>query len=377
MSDFPHVSKMAILKYLEQNHGHYPPSHKSLAADLSSGLVGGVLKQKRSASQFPPVRQPSGNVEFDEDRSAIQQDAVQAQLEKDSRLAMELNEEQYAETGQLLSCGCCCGEVAFDSMTQCTEGHLFCKECLIHYVQTVVFGGAKAKIACMDTGGCTGEFRVGELERALPPDLHDKLCRRVQGAEIAAAHIEGVEQCPFCDFACVIEASTDEVRIFRCANPCCGKESCRLCRKKEHVPLRCDEVETDGVASLRTAIEEAKSKALVRECPQCRAEFLKSDGCNKMTCHKCGSLSCYVCRVAISAKVGYAHFCQHPRDPNKPCRQCTKCNLWDPAGPSSSEEALLSEAAERAKRDYLLKHPDKAPAEIAEYERLSKRPRQH
>jgi hypothetical protein len=43
-----------------------------------------------------------------------------------------------------------------------------------------------------------------------------------------------------------------------------------------------------------------------RECPKCKNKFVKTDGCNKMTC-SCGAKICYICRVIID---DYTHFDQ-------------------------------------------------------------------
>jgi hypothetical protein len=45
-----------------------------------------------------------------------------------------------------------------------------------------------------------------------------------------------------------------------------------------------------------------------RECPKCKYKFVKTDGCNKMTC-RCGAKICYICRVIID---DYTHFDQTP-----------------------------------------------------------------
>lgn len=61
----------------------------------------------------------------------------------DMKIAQQINESEYAETGQLIECGCCYSEVPFDFMVQCYEGHLFCEDCLKNYANESVFGHGK------------------------------------------------------------------------------------------------------------------------------------------------------------------------------------------------------------------------------------------
>lgn len=58
-----------------------------------------------------------------------------------------------------------------------------------------------------------------------------------QQKEIEDAGLEGLEECPFCEWKCVIEASREEEKLFRCGNEegGCGVVSCRMCKKEVSV----------------------------------------------------------------------------------------------------------------------------------------------
>lgn len=52
------------------------------------------------------------------------------QLEKDARLAAQLNEKEHRDGGMMLECQCCFSEVLFSDTTHCGEGsHFFCLDC--------------------------------------------------------------------------------------------------------------------------------------------------------------------------------------------------------------------------------------------------------
>jgi TRIAD3 protein (E3 ubiquitin-protein ligase RNF216) len=58
-----------------------------------------------------------------------------------------------------------------------------------------------------------------------------------------------------------------------------------------------------------TVLIQAKmNEALVRICPNCKAQFMKELGCNRMECPRCHTWFCYYCRQLIPKEVGYAHF---------------------------------------------------------------------
>jgi hypothetical protein len=170
---------------------------------------------------------------------------------------------------------------------------------------------------------------------------------------------------------------------FACSNPSCRRLSCITCRKTWTDPHQCYE---PLLLSLRNTIESARTAAIKRTCPRCGLSFVKSSGCNKLTC-VCGYSMCYLCRKALGPRLqgetrqrrarapaqvdgengqdeygledgaqeeteGYKHFCEHFR-PNagSRCTQCTKCDLYQ----VEDEDAVAQRAAEKAEREWRIR----------------------
>lgn len=85
------------------------------------------------------------------------------------------------------------------------------------------------QIKCMDQSGCKLSFADAELKRILSEKLLDLYERIKQVKEIEAAGIDGLEECPFCEYKVVIE-NPDE-KLFHCERDECGAISCRMCKK--------------------------------------------------------------------------------------------------------------------------------------------------
>ena len=91
------------------------------------------------------------------------------------------------------------------------------------------------------------------LERALPSQVWQGIQQRRQMAELKKAGITNLAECPFCQFAVIMDNPDD--KVLQCLRVGCGMASCRLCRRPSHLPLRCEEVESDGELSARKAME--------------------------------------------------------------------------------------------------------------------------
>ncbi|KKK17049.1 hypothetical protein P175DRAFT_0432900 [Aspergillus ochraceoroseus IBT 24754] len=177
------------------------------------------------------------------------------------------------------------------------------------------------------------------------------------------------------------------MKRFTCANLSCRQVSCITCQKPWRDPHVCHE---PLLLDLRATVEAARTAAVKRTCPRCGLSFVKSSGCNKLTC-TCGYSMCYLCRKALGPPLnagdrgrarqqeninplgraalglrmgdeeeeeeeeheGYRHFCEHFRiNPGSRCTACNKCELYQ----DEDEEAVARRAGEKAEHEWRMRH---------------------
>ncbi|XP_038123184.1 E3 ubiquitin-protein ligase RNF216 [Cyprinodon tularosa] len=365
MADFRMLSCQDIKWALNSLKGHYAITRKALCEALKKWQESGDSSGKRRRSRTSTERWyidfhfQQGSFKLDrrmyflendrrycrtyknlegsiqKELSFYQQKAKEWAEHEDFLLALQVNEDEYKQDGQLIECGCCFGEFAFEKMTQCSDGHLFCKECLVKYAQEAVFGSGKSELSCM-ADGCPCSYPVCELQKVLPDNILCKYNERQAEEAVAATCADELVRCPFCNFPALLDK---DMSLFSCPNPRCRKESCRKCHVqwKQHVGKTCGQVLERDEIRMRVLFEERMTAARVRKCVKCGTGLVKSEGCNRMSC-RCGSFMCYLCREPIT---GYNHFCQHARSPGAPCRHCRKCSLW--TDPTQDDERIIQE----------------------------------
>ncbi|XP_068193577.1 E3 ubiquitin-protein ligase RNF216 [Antennarius striatus] len=400
MADFRMLSCQDIKWALNALKGHYAITRKALCEALKKWQDSGDLSGKRRRSRTSSERChidfhfEHGSAKFEKRMYFLENDRrycrsynnLEASLQKelsfyqqkakewaeheDFLLALQVNEDEYKKDGQLIECGCCYGEFAFEKMTQCSDGHLFCKECLVKYAQEAVFGSGKSELSCME-GGCLCSYPTCELEKVLPENILCKYYERQAEEAVAATCADELVRCPFCNFPALLDK---DMSLFSCPNPRCRKESCRKCHVqwKQHVGKTCEQVLERDEIRMRVLFEERMTAARVRKCVKCGTGLVKSEGCNRMSC-RCGSFMCYLCREPIT---GYNHFCQHARSPGAPCRHCRKCSLW--TDPTQDDERIIQEIQKEGEAELNKKSADNSgkrvgppPEPVAE----GKRPR--
>ena len=81
----------------------------------------------------------------------------------------------------------------------------------------------------MHESGCSALIPDNQLSRCLQERSLDLYFRLKLCKELADADIEGLETCPGCPFAVVVD--NPEEKLLYCLNEACKQVSCRKCRQ--------------------------------------------------------------------------------------------------------------------------------------------------
>jgi len=328
---FKFVSISVIRQILKANQNNLTKATKQLEMQPAS------RKTKRTKFEMNPIH--TYNQDFEDEMNFLNHEAEINEYMENQILLKAARIEEAKARGELLVCGCCfTDDLLRDEMLHCEEGHMFCRTCLKSHAN-IIIGEQKVTFPCLQE--CNSQFSYETIKQVVKTPVYEKLLKRLQEYEVKAAGIEGLEFCPFCEYA---EIPPEGDRIFRCKS--CLKESCRLCHKDSHIPFKCDEADDNRLTKVRTQVEERISECLIRTCPKCQRKFIKEDGCNKMTC-SCGATMCYLCRKPVK---GYDHFSQKGSENNN-----NKCPLY-----SNNDElhfTAIEQEAQRLQAEALAKEP--------------------
>ncbi|KAL7772070.1 hypothetical protein CFE70_002023 [Pyrenophora teres f. teres 0-1] len=238
-------------------------------------------------------------------KKKVELETAKRRKAQEAEEAEEANLQQARMNNQMGECACCFDDVPLNRMISCNGDtvHFYCMECPRRQIETQL-GESRCRPKCFGVENCNGTFSRRQLQKVLGDKTFERLEHLQQREDLAAAGLDFLSECPFCDFK--MECPPVEVdKEFRCQNIKCGKTSCRLCEKESHIPLSCEESKKDGQITLRHVVEEAMSAALIRHCNKCKHPFIKEHGCNKMACTHCRNMQCYVCSKNVT---DYNHF---------------------------------------------------------------------
>ncbi|EEC05346.1 RING finger protein, putative, partial [Ixodes scapularis] len=221
----------------------------------------------------------------------------------------------------------------FEPLVGC--GHPFCRECLEQHFRIQVESGATL---CCPQEGCTAQALptqvkalVGEalgtryeehlLSQYLASQADLTYCPRLQCQQAVVTEPDlPMARCPSCHFVFCLYCRM----VYHGVQPCRLKPGEQRAIRDQYLNGSAAEKrqmeKRYGRRTLQLVVDESLSQDWMQEhskkCPHCAVSIEKQDGCNKMTCWRCGTYFCWLCAVPLkSATNPYQHF----SDPNSPC----------------------------------------------------------
>ncbi|RHZ49019.1 hypothetical protein Glove_535g42 [Diversispora epigaea] len=196
-NDFPDIWKSTIKAVLAENNFDYRRSFTKLK-DFSSQnwwtSIFNVFRRK--------VYKEFDDSELEEDIKKILNVQLEQQTKEDYEVAKQVNFSEYTNNDQLITCGCCYGDYTFEDLIGCSEGHLFCKECINHLVQEGLYGQGSLRgkrINCIESDGCDGYITDDQLKITLSSDVFKNYLDLLIEHSLKQANLLLV-QCPFCSY---------------------------------------------------------------------------------------------------------------------------------------------------------------------------------
>src|SRR6185312_5247374 len=147
---------------------------------------------------------------------------------------LEDNELNDKINNELMECQCCSQYFYVYNLFQCSEGDLFCVNCLKGNIQGMLSGNMalKDKIPCLNfQDKCCGIFHESTLEKFFL--IEEQLAKRYNDAIISNSILKSeiqVVNCYNCPFKC--ETGEDSGNILYCIE--CYESTCLLCKNKAH-----------------------------------------------------------------------------------------------------------------------------------------------
>lgn len=223
----------------------------------------------------------------------------------------------------------------FELMIGCD--HPFCRDCLREHFRIQIESGCASQLRCPQEK-CTTQVLPTQV-KAL---VGDALGSRYEES-LLSAYLDSQEDLTYCPrLQCQRPVVLDPgLSMAQCAN--CYFVFCLYCRMVYHGVQPCrlkpgeqrairDEYlsatpagkqameKRYGKRTLQLLVDESLTQDWMQEnskkCPHCSISIEKQDGCNKMTCWRCGTYFCWICMKALrSSGNPYQHF----SDPSSGC----------------------------------------------------------
>lgn len=226
-----------------------------------------------------------------------------ASMRKDDRIDTDIDDhrlqivvrcenEENKETGAVVCCPVC-GENDLSSkmVALCSdEEHLFCKECVFHYINELINSNKVMDIGCMNEN-CEESASPEKIVKFLydfGKYQQEAKYKRFRNSNLAIRW--GKKICPNQDCWAILEEVDNGA--YRSCNVCMIN-LCFKCNKLLHPDQEC------ATAELVTTARAMRAQSIAN-CPNCGIKIYKSEGCNHMVCIMCKHQFCWLCKKQYS-----------------------------------------------------------------------------
>ncbi|RWS28685.1 E3 ubiquitin-protein ligase RNF14-like protein [Leptotrombidium deliense] len=209
--------------------------------------------------------------------------------------------------------------------------HIICKECIALYIRHLVDNKQVESVIC-PKDGCDCELTFYHISTIVPKDLLNEFDKCLMDNYLNKK--DDIVWCPqaHCRFPVFLNENMTEGRCPKCKLAFCAK-----CGEQYHGIRECNEFvdehekkqvlhrymngsETEKAMlqrkytknKLEKEVENLLSNQCInrkcKQCPNCKVNIEKNEGCNKIICTKCKSYFCWLCLQIINKSDPYKHY---------------------------------------------------------------------
>ena len=183
-------------------------------------------------------------------------------------------------------------------------GHKFCDECWYDSLSIKIKENKLSSIKCLDYN-CKQKLEDEFIINLLNNDINLIKKYKKYKKELIIAQDPNKKFCPFPDCDSYLELKNKKEKYISCLN---NHLYCFVCLKKPHGKLPCDKKNIKE----KDMTQYAKNN-FVKKCPNCGTTIEKNDGCNHITCSKCGHQWCWLCNQKFSHDHYKKGICKGPQ----------------------------------------------------------------
>lgn len=228
--------------------------------------------------------------------------------DEDYNLALRMVNDQVGaeevgggEATTQIDCVICWTEAENPVRTQCK--HTYCADCFERFCFSGATGSKEFCIQCEgNSSNCTAVLALDELQEHLSSTTFEDLLEASFSSYIRR-YPQDFIHCPTPDCGQIYRL-TSTVSVFSCPN--CGEQVCMTCHAS-HNGISCAE-HKDIASGGYEAFGKIKELLGAKDCPKCKSTIEKTEGCNHITCARCGTHICWECMQTFGdSKSCYAH----------------------------------------------------------------------